>query len=191
MGRTLVAGIVAGIVVFLWGALAHMALPLGMQGFAIPEQPAQQAMLGSLRENLTSEGVYMLPMPPKEQWDDEAAMTAFGERATQQPYAFLVFQPQGRDINASFPGLLLRQLGFDVLAGVLAAFVAAAMVASRMRRAFLVSSLGLFSWLSLAAPYWNWYRFPTEFITAALIEEVVGWALAGLAITFILKPREA
>ena len=29
MGRVVVGGLVAGIVVFVWGAIAHMALPLG------------------------------------------------------------------------------------------------------------------------------------------------------------------
>ena len=33
MARILLAGLIAGIVVFCWGAVTHMVLPLGMVGF--------------------------------------------------------------------------------------------------------------------------------------------------------------
>lgn len=118
-----------------------------------------------------------------------AAMKAFGASAAQRPYAFVVFQPQGRDTMAGFGGLLARQAASDIAAALLAAFIAAAVVGSRMKRVLVVAAMGLFAWLAMAVPYWNWYRFPADFIGAALVEQLVGWVLGGVAIAFVLKPR--
>ena len=189
MGRTVVAGIVAGGVVFLWGAVAHMALPLGMVGMQMPPDAAQDVALAALRGSFDQEGIYMLPFPREEIWQDEAAMAKFGADAATRPFAFVVYQPQGRDTNAAFGPMLGAQLGSTVLAGLLAAFVAAGIPGSRLRRVLSVTAFGLFAWLAVSVPFWNWYRFPADFTLAALIEHGVGWLLAGLAIAWILRPR--
>jgi hypothetical protein len=189
MGRVLLAGIVAGLVVFIWGAIAHTVLPLGFVGLKIPPETNQQATLDSLRTQLVDEGVYMLPVPQREIWEDEAAMNAFGAKAAQSPYAFVIFQPRGRDGMAAFGPLLMRQAGFDVLAAIVAAIIAAGVAGSRARRIGTVALLGVFASLVLAAPYWNWYRFPLDFTLAALTMQVIGWLLGGVVIAWLLKPR--
>lgn len=189
MARIAIAGLVAGLVVFLWGAVAHMALPLGMIGMQIPPEAQQQAALAGLREHLGSEGVHVLPMPQESAWEDEAQMQAFGARAAQQPYAFVVFQPQGRDSMAAMGGQLATQAASTMLAGLIAAFVAAGCGSSRAQRIGIVTALGVFAWLAIAVPQWNWWRFPTDFTLAALAEHAIGWLLGGIAIALILRPR--
>src|SRR5688500_12493122 len=168
MGRIVIAGIVAGLLVFVWGALAHSVL-LSNAGMQEPTESAQNVALAALQGSLDQEGVYLLPMMPEAAWEDDAAMARFGADAAQRPYAVVVFQHQGTNIDAGFPGLLARQAGLDLLAGLLAAFVAASIAGSLTRRALSVAAMGVFAWLVVAAPYWNWYRFPAEFIGAALI----------------------
>ena len=46
--------------------------------------------------------------------------------------------------------------------------------------------LGLFSWLTVSAPWWNWYRFTDAFTLGSLLEQVIGWAIAGVAIAWWL-----
>ena len=191
MVRTVVAGLVAGLLVFLWGGIAHMALPLGKAGMRFPPDAAQDVALAALRGAFDEEGIYLLPMPREELWQDEAAMAAFGAAAATRPYAFVVFQPQGHDLNAAFGPMLGRQLGICLLAGVLAAWLAAGLDGSRLRRALWVAGLGVFAWLVVAAPYWNWYRFPSGFVLAALAEHTVGWFLGGLAIAWFGRPKPA
>jgi hypothetical protein len=191
MGRIVIAGIAAGLLVFVWGAISHTVLPLGMAGMQVPPTAAQDVALAALKGSFDQEGIYLLPMMPEETWEDDAAMARFGADAATRPYAFVVFQPQGTDINAGFAGLLGRQAAFDVLAGLLAAFVAAGIAGSLPRRALSVAAMGVFAWLVVAAPYWNWYRFPAEFIGAALIQHAVGWLLGGFLIAWILRPRPA
>lgn len=189
--RTVVAGIVAGIVVMLWGAVAHMVLPIGMMGMQIPSDASQQTVIRSLDAEFDGEGVYVLPMPQESQWKDEAAMKAFGERSTTHPYAFVVYQPQGRDGMASMGASIGQQTGSCIASALIAAFIAAGIAGGRGRRVAVVTGLGLFSWLTFAVPYWTWYRFPAAFIQGALIEQVVGWLIGGIVIALILKPRVA
>jgi hypothetical protein len=189
MLRTVIAGVVAGIVVMLWGAAAHMALPIGMMGMQIPSDASQQAAIRALDAEFEREGVYVLPMPQESQWSDEAAMAEFGKRSTTHPYAFVVFQPQGRDGMAAMGSSIGKQTASCIAAGLIAAFLASGIAGGRARRVAVVTSLGLFSWLTLSVPYWNWYRFPAALTQGALIEQVIGWLLGGIVIALILKPR--
>lgn len=188
MGRTVVAGVVAGIVLFLWGAVAHMMLPIGMMGLQVAPDAQQQAALASLRDNLGQEGWYMLPMLQKEQWEDKAAMQAFGERMATQPFAWVVYQPTGVDTYSGMGPNLGKQFVIVTLCGLLAAFVAAAVPGSRGKRILVVAAFGLFAWLAVSVPYWNWYRFPAAFTAGSFLEQVIGWVLGGIAIAFILRP---
>jgi hypothetical protein len=188
MGRTLLAGLVAGVVVFLWGAVAHMLLPLGMIGMKVPADAAQQTALTTVQQQFGDAGVYMLPMPQESQWKDSAAMTAFGERAAQMPYAFVVFQPQGRN-GMNMGPMLGMQAATVIGGGVLAAFIAAGVAGSRATRILVVTAMGVFAWLVALVPYWNWYRFPGDFTLAALAEHGIGWLLGGIAIALVLRPR--
>ena len=45
------AGIVAGIAMFIWGAVSHMALPIGMMG--IKMLPEESAVLSTLADKVT------------------------------------------------------------------------------------------------------------------------------------------
>lgn len=191
MKRIVLAGLLGGIVVFFWGALAHMVLPIGMMGMQVPADAAQQDALAGLQRNFSAEGVYMLPALPKEQWSDEAAADAFAARAAQQPYAFVVYQPQGTNYMERFPILLAKQAAVCILAALLAAWLVSMIAAGYIQRSLIVGSLGLFAWLVVNVPYWSWYRFPFEFTVGAFLEQVIGWLLAGYVIAWVLKPRTA
>jgi hypothetical protein len=54
-------------------------------------------------------------------------------------------------------------------------------------RVLFVTSLGLFSWLVVCVPNWNWYAYPLEFTAARAIDYVVGWFLVGLVLGAIVK----
>lgn len=187
--RIVIAGLLAGAVVFIWGAFSHMVLPLGHVGFG---DPADESSLQAMQASLPGEGVYMLPHLPMEQWSDEAATTAFAERAVASPYAFVIYQPQGRDPLA-MGGLLGVQFVGVALAGILAAWIVSLAALTFMQRTLMVTAMAAFAWLVISLPYWNWYRFPLDFTLASLAEQVIGWLLGGLVIAWWLgrAPRSA
>ena len=51
-----------------------------------------------------------------------------------------------------------------------------------------VALVGLVAGIGVNVPQWNWYRFPTAFTSANLVEHVVGFALVGVVAALIMKP---
>ena len=56
--RILVAGVLGGIVMFIWSSIAHMALPLGKAG--IREIPNEQSLITAMQSNIGDKsGLYI------------------------------------------------------------------------------------------------------------------------------------
>ncbi|MCB1561845.1 MAG: hypothetical protein KDI75_12265 [Xanthomonadales bacterium] len=184
--RIVIAGILGGIVMFVWGALAHTALPLGQQGMHLGTP--SKATLSALAQDSAGAGagIYMLPSPTNEVMGDEKAMEAFAAEHGKDAYAFVVYQPGGNPAMTDMGPNLIRQFGSDTLAALLAAFVMSLGALGFGKRVMIAGTMGLFSWLTTNVPYWNWYGFPLDFTVAGLIELLVGWLLAGAAMAWWL-----
>jgi hypothetical protein len=185
--RVLVAGLIGGIVFFVWGAVAHMALPIGEMG--MKSANAEDPVIAALRDNLPGEGVYMVPGLAPEKMSDEAAVKAYSEKAKNNPNAFIIFQPVGRDGMDMGPQLAV-QAATDIVSAIVVAWVLSLSAMGFGRRVAASAALGLFSWLTVSVPWWNWYRFTTDFTLGSLLEQVLGWLLAGVAIAWWLGRGE-
>jgi len=181
--RVLIAGLLGGIVFFIWGAVAHMALPIGEMG--MKDATNEDPVIAALRDNLPGEGVYMVPGLSAEKMHDEAAAKAYSEKAKANPNAFIVYQPVGRDGMAMGPNLGI-QAASDIASAIIIAWVLSLGALGFGKRTMAAGMLGLFSWLTVSAPYWNWYRFTTAFTMGNLLEQVIGWLIAGAAIAWWL-----
>lgn len=186
--RILVAGLIGGIVMFIWGAVAHMALPIGDAGFRTPVQ--QDAALDALAASTSGEGAYMFPSIATEAYADGAAVEALRERSQGRPYAFVVWQPGGNPGVQDMAANLAVQCVNVIAAALVLAWVLSLGAWSFGLRVLVAGSAGLFAWLAVSVPYWNWYLFPTAFTVAALVEQLVGWLLAGAAIAWWLGRAE-
>lgn len=186
--RILVAGLIGGILMFLWGAAAHMALGLGEVGLRLPVN--ENVALGGLQEGLGGQaGVYMLPALDPEKWGDAAEVRTYSIKAVRSPYAFVVYQPQGTDMTQMGPQIG-RQWASDTLSALALAFVMGLAVVGFRRRLAIAAAAAVFAWLSTLLPYWNWYRFPLDFTLAALAEQVIGWLIAGAAMAWWIGRAE-
>jgi hypothetical protein len=187
--RVIVAGILGGLMMFLWGFAMHMFTPLGEMGMKGSGSPGEQAALTAMQSAMPAEGVYMLPWFSPETMNDEAKSKAAGEQMAVSPYAFVVYQPQGVDVFANFPKYLGKQLAADTLAALLIAWVLALVTAGFGTRVIAATIMGAFSWVAVSLPYMIWYRFPLDFTMASLVENTVGALLAGFAIAWWLGRR--
>lgn len=186
--RVLVAGLIGGIVMFIWGVAAHMALGLGSVGIGQPVN--ENAALSGLQEGLGDRpGVYLLPSLDPKQMDDAAVVRAYSIKAVRSPYAWVVYQPRGTDMMQMGPQIG-RQWASDTLASLALAFVMGLAVVGFRRRVAIAAAAAVFAWLSSMLPYWNWYRFPLDFTLAALAEQLIGWLLAGAAMAWWLGRGE-
>jgi hypothetical protein len=182
--RVLVAALMGGIVMFLWGAIAHVALSLGNVGI---RQPANEdAVLVTLHQGLGERaGVYIVPSVDPAKMHDKVVMDAYAAKSKASPYAWVVYLPQGDDLS-DMSGQLPRQWASDTLAALALAFVMGLASFSFITRLSIALAGAVFAWLTNVVPYWNWYRFPTDFTVAALIEQMVGWLLAGAVMAWWL-----
>jgi hypothetical protein len=183
MKKVLLPGILGGLLVFVWSAISHMILPIGVVGFkTIPSN--EDAVLTAMKSNIQESGLYFMPGH-----DMSRAPTAEEMRKYEVgPTAFLVYHPTGE--QAMSPWQLIRQSLFHILGGLIAAFIISTTVASLATRSIMVMLMGLFAWLAVNAPYWNWYRFPVDFTIGQGLDRVIGWLLGGFLIAWLIQRAE-
>ena len=111
---------------------------------------------------------------------------AWEARYRTGPTGMLIYHPTGE--TAVSPKKLLIQLLSNLLAAAIVAFVVSLMLAPYWQRVLAIALLGGFACLTISTIYWNWYGYPTSFFIAQVIDQVVGWLLAGLAIAKVVPP---
>jgi len=187
MKKVLLPGILGGLLVFIWSAISHMVLPIGAMGLkTIPS--SEDAVLIALKSNIQQPGLYFMPGYDMSRKPTEAEQTAFNAKYEAGPTAFLVYHPTGQ--KPMSPWQLIRQALFNILCGLIAAFIISTTVASLTTRGVMVMLMGLFAWLAFSVPHWNWYRFPAAFTIGEGLDEVIGWLLGGFLIAWLLQRAE-
>jgi len=185
MGRVVLSGLLAGVVVFFWGAVAHMHLPLGTMG--IRQIPDEDGMLATIRGSIKTPGLYFFPGMNFSNPTSQSEYQTHLEKIKQGPTGILVVHT----IEGGEP-MTPRQLGTELATNVVSALIAAwlltKVVSGYAGRVLFVTLLGVFGFLIVNVPHWNWYGFPTDFTAAQAIEHIVGWFLAGLVLAAIVRP---
>src|SRR4030095_11903681 len=169
--RLIIAAVLGGVIMFVWGAVAHMFLGIG-EAELLP-MPNETAMATAMKANITDAGLYFMPgMDMKKKMTDEEK-AAIEAKYKEGPIAILVYRPTGDEMMSA------KQLGVELASNIAAALVVGMILtfaAVSWGRGVIISTLvGLAAWLSINVSYWNWYGFPTNFVTAELIEQVIGW----------------
>lgn len=181
--RVLIAALLGGLVVFVWGAVSHMVLPVGEMGM---RQPANEdIVLEAVKTGLGADGIYYLPSIAPDKMNDETVSKAWAEKSKASPYLFIVNRSGGYDPTAMGP-MLATEFATNVLSALVAALIAAALPLGFGGRVLMITGMGLFAFLSVNVPMWNWYRFPVDFTLGQMTGHVVGWLLGGIAIAWWL-----
>lgn len=184
--RILVAGILGGIVMFVWTSIAHVALPLGQIGFSTlsDEAPTLTAVSAATKGK---PGLYFFPAVDMKAKDAEAQEAA---KLKVEPSGILVYQPPGA------PGMTSKTLITEFLTEFVEALIAAILLAQTalvpyFGRVAFVTLTGIVAAAATNVSYWNWYGFPVSYTLANMGIEIVGFLVAGLAIAGWLRPRTA
>ena len=188
MGRTLIAGLLGGIVMFIWTSLAHTALPLGEMG--IGEIPDDAAAIAMLHDRLgDKDGLYMFPgagVPAGTNVHQDAdAMKRVEARIRSEPSGLLVYHPAGRE--TAMTSYIGREVVLEIFQALILAWLVAGSVASTLPgRTLTATAVGVAVAVATNGSNWIWYGYPLDFTLASIITQVVGYAVAGLAIALIL-----
>ena|SRR5436190_9899858 len=183
--RLIIAAVLAGLAMFAWSAVSHMAL--GLVDSSMKQVPNEAAVMSAMKTNIAEPGFYLLPNMDMTHKGTEAEQAAWAAKYKEGPTAIIIYNPTGDDPISP------RQLGVELVSNIAAALVVGMILmlasVSFSRGVTIATLVGLAGWLSINVSYWTWYHFPTNFVTAELIDQIVGWLLAGFVLGFILQRR--
>ncbi len=185
MVRIVLAAIVGGFLMFIWGAFSHMVLPFERD--ALKPIPNEAAVLSTLGSNLTAPGMYFFPwidmsgkVPPAQQQE-------WNQKLASGPSGLLIYRPNSGESMSP------RQLVSEFVSCVLAAFFGALILIQLPggfgRRVLSMAAIGIAAWLSISVSQWTWYGFSTPFLIGDLADQFGGWLLAGIGMAMLIKPR--
>ncbi len=110
---------------------------------------------------------------------------AWEAKVKEGPVGVLIIQPSGGE--AMSPRQLGTEFATNVVSALLAAFLLTFVRSGYWGRVLFVTLLGVFGFVTISIPYWNWYGFPVDFTIAEAIDQVAGWFLAGLVLASIVR----
>jgi hypothetical protein len=185
MKKVLLAGILGGVIAFVWSAVVHMNPLTGTMGLSMMNEK-EDTVMTALKDNVQQPGLYFFPgmdMARHLTKEQEAAWTA---KYKAGPSGLLLLQPKGGEPMTT--SQLVVEFLSTLLCALIAGFILASTVGSFGRRVAIVMSLGLFAWLAISVSQWNWYAFPLAFVALDAIDQMIGWLLAGLLMAKMIKP---
>lgn len=182
------ASLVGGLILFVWGFLAWVVLPL--HRFSLDRYRGQDE--DDLREVLRRAGsrrrllvVPGLPHPRTGDREKQAAIDrTWQERRREGPVALVAVAPCCGP--AMSPRQMVVGLAIQILAAALAtAVLALGQPAGYLERLLSVLAIGLAAWLAAPASQWNWFPFPTGYTLGLLVDYAIGWSLLATWLAWI------
>lgn len=187
--KILLAGILGGIVMFIWTSIAHMFLPLGEAG--ISEIPNESTVLAAMQSNIGDKtGLYYFPGPglgpnPTRQEKHEA-MKRVEEKLATNPSGLLMYHPPGT------PFALGKSLGIEfateLIEAILIVFLLAqTRIVSFSGRVGFVLVAGILAAIATNVSYWNWYGFPAVYTASYISIQIIGFLCIGIVAALVLR----
>ena len=172
--RTILAGVLGAVAMFVWSGIANLALPLGTVGIsrAPDEAKVQAALQATLGQR---SGLYVVPM---------SAMKAKAPPGTAAVVGYL---GNGEPFGVT-PSKLVAEFVVELAVSVLAAvLLATTRLGGFVQRAGFVVALGLFAAVMTNASNMIWFAFPLDYTLAYASIQLIGFAIAGVIIALVAK----
>ena len=184
MMRVLIATVVAGVILFVWGFLAWGVT--GMHETTGGKASDEVALAAALKAHLPVSGAYALPYPP----DDKEAWPEYEERHQAGPIAFISIRREGGPVMQ--PMMFVNGFAVYLANGLvmsLLLFMVRGSLTSYVARVVFVTALGLVTGLKSDLVMWNWFYFPIDWTMMNVLDHVIGYGACGVAIGAIIKKR--
>jgi hypothetical protein len=184
MKKLLLAGVVGGLLMFVWSAVAWMALPLHTS--TILSMAKEDSVIAVMKIGMDRKSVYMFPARPAS--GDQAALDLWKRKFAQGPVGMVVYNPAGGS------DLMLGEMGIGLLDSMLTALLAAwllsrstAAKSGYFTRVMFCGTLGLFICLAVHVMNWNWLMYPVNYTTGWIADSLIAWVIGGIGIAGFVK----
>lgn len=173
MAKTLIAAVLAGIVLFFWGFLSWAVIP--WHDAVIHKLSDEAAVSQVLQDNADKRGIYYFPHAEE---DNKPGI----------PMAFISFQPEGPS------GGMGAMMGKAIIGQILSALLIALLLLrteglTYWQRVGFVTLSGLAVGFISHFPYWNWFGFSTGYVAINIADFVIAYFLAGLVLARFITGR--
>jgi hypothetical protein len=179
--KILLAGVLAGIALFIWGSLSHTVLKLGDVG--VHYLPQQAPVVDTMKAAIPHSGFYIFP-----QADNAGKLAASDENG---PWGVLVYRSAGASM--AMGRQLSQEFVLNIVQGLLVAYLLSLVpgLAGYTRRVGYVVVLGVLVALATNVEYWIWYGFPRNYTVGAMTDKFIGMIIVGLVVAAVVKPTLA
>jgi hypothetical protein len=175
MKRILIAGILAGLAMFVWEFVAHMVTPLGEMGLSVfPNEAAARAALAAQLGN--ADGLYIFPS------------TGMDQMPTPGPAGLLLYHPQ---FTFSWWAMAWEALVELAEGLVLALLIGLSGVAGFGRRLAIALLVGVVAAIAVSPSYTIWFGFPISYTLAQMIVAFGDYVVGGLVVAWLMKSNPA
>jgi hypothetical protein len=175
MKRILIAGVLAGLAMFVWESVAHMLLPFGEMG--ISSLPNDEAMRAALAAQLGgADGLFFYPTIQMDQ------------TPTPGPWGLLLYHPQWTFSWSVMGWEAATELVQGVALALIVGMAAAASFGKRLGIAILV---GIAAAFCVSPSYTIWFGFPVTYTAGQMIVALGDYVIGGALIAWLLKPKAA
>lgn len=185
MYKTLIKSAVAGgVIVFIWGMFSWMVLPwhtMCMKNFQDETCVGQ-----TIAQNAPQSGIYTIPgMGGQKAMDQQMMMQQKNHKKDKnmmmhpKPFVFCAVMLGGMNMGV---GNFIWALVFVLVAAYLISWmVMQTKGLSYMGQVGFVVLVALVAGIIAKLPAWNWMGFPLGYVVICMIDMLIAWFLAGLA----------
>ena len=169
--KFLLAVVLSGILLFIWGAVSHEVVPLYKD--SLMQFTNEDAVTQAILSNAAKSGVYFLPyVPQSAKGMNKEAFAASQEKAMNQlkhgPFFFgSVRLEESKSLAAYF---VIQIMGDILCAFFLALILLKCNEQSYWKRVMICVWVALAGFAVKSLPMWNWYSFSAAFTFAELID---------------------
>src|SRR2546423_8616699 len=188
--KIILAGVLGAVAMFVWTAIAHMALPLGEAG--VTELPKDEAVLSALESSAGKKsGLYIYPGmglgPDATHQQRNAVMDKYVEKLEKNPSGFIIYHPAG-----SRPMKMGKFLTIEFITELCEALLAVWLLAQTRIVTFggrlgFVTAAGIMTAIATNVSYWNWWGFPTVYTASYMFIQIVGFFLVGIVAAIMFR----
>ena len=182
MKKTIIGGIVGGILIFVWQTLSWTVLDLHRPGQDFT--PKQDSIISYLNSQFNEDGAYMVPSIPKGASSEE--MEQIMKDHYGKPWAEIQYHSK---MEYNMPMNMLRGLLVDIVIVIMLCWLLAKYGNNSMGKTFISCLfVGFISFLNIIYTKDIWYHVFD--VNAYMIDTVVSWGLCGIWLGWFLNRKK-
>ena len=174
MKKYILAVVLSGVVLFVWGFFSWAVLP--WHNLVAQEFSSEQAVAQVLKDNAPVAGVYYLPFAEVGHKSGEAA-------------AFVNVLPNGFEVS------MVDMMATAIIGQMIAALLVLLLLRNTsglnyLQRVAFVTLVGLTIGFIGHFPYWNWFGFSDSYVFVAIVDSMIAWTLAGFVMAGFVNGKK-